>query len=69
MVIFYLVFHPYTYEGYINIDEVNDLVEKKSIEQQIDEFGQTPKQLFKHPHPRRNANISIIRSLSEESLL
>ncbi|CAG9322235.1 NSMAF_3 [Blepharisma stoltei] len=63
------VFHPYTYEGNINIDEVSDLVERKSIEQQISEFGQTPKQLFTNPHPQRNSNTNIIHTFSEDTLL
>ena len=32
---------------------VKDINERAALEQQIMEFGQTPKQLFTHPHPRR----------------
>jgi hypothetical protein len=47
------VFHPYTYEGNVNIEAIADPVERRAIELQINEFGQTPKQLFKIPHPPR----------------
>ena len=30
---------------------------KAAIELQIKEFGQTPKQLFREPHPKRRANL------------
>lgn len=33
--------------------QVDDAMELKAIETQINEFGQTPKQLFAHPHPPR----------------
>jgi hypothetical protein len=34
--------------------QVTDPVELKALETQINEFGQTPKQLFLHPHPPRS---------------
>ncbi|ETO07487.1 BEACH domain-containing protein [Reticulomyxa filosa] len=53
------LFHPYTYEGNVDIDAVHDPVEKKSILAQIDSFGQTPAQLFFKPHPKRYSVDSI----------
>ncbi|KAI9209022.1 uncharacterized protein BJ171DRAFT_437728 [Polychytrium aggregatum] len=47
------VFYYLTYEGAINIDLVKDPIERKSIEDQINNFGQTPSQLLKKPHPPR----------------
>ena len=35
------------------MDSITDPVKKAAIEVQINEFGQTPKQLFKIPHPKR----------------
>lgn len=42
-----------TYPGAINLDSIQDPIEKKSIETQILNFGQCPNQLFTAPHPKR----------------
>eukprot|EP01133_Synstelium_polycarpum_P015508 gene15508-18419_t len=47
------VFYYLTYEGAVNIDAITDVVEKAATIAQINNFGQTPKQLFDKPHPRR----------------
>jgi len=47
------VFYYLTYEGAVDLDQIEDDHRRRSIEQQIHEFGQTPKQLFKRPHPAR----------------
>jgi hypothetical protein len=47
------VFYYLTYEGAVDIDAVDDPDEKSSILAQINEFGQTPTQLFRTAHPRR----------------
>mmetsp|Transcript_39870 Transcript_39870/g.62181 ORF Transcript_39870/g.62181 Transcript_39870/m.62181 type:complete len:338 (-) Transcript_39870:688-1701(-) len=47
------VFHPMTYEGAVNWDEVVDDLERIALEEQIQEFGQCPRQLFDGPHPPR----------------
>lgn len=76
------VFHPLTYEGAVNIDEIADPMEnilfphnlklicpclsvesltfflvlcclRMAILMQINEFGQTPHQIFTSPHPQR----------------
>lgn len=54
------VFHPYTYEGAINIEEITDEVLKTSLLSQIREFGQTPSQLFSTPHVKKS--ILVIKS-------
>ena len=38
----------------VNIDKIDDKVQKLALKTQINEFGQCPKQLFKIPHPSRN---------------
>ena len=50
------VFYPLTYEGNIELDKIFDPIEKKAIEIQVNEYGQTPRQLFKSPHPKRFSN-------------
>ncbi|KAJ2816233.1 hypothetical protein GGI24_005781, partial [Coemansia furcata] len=45
------VFYYLTYEGAVNLDAIQDPVERASVESQIHYFGQTPTQLFTVPHP------------------
>ncbi|XP_075172147.1 protein FAN [Anomaloglossus baeobatrachus] len=47
------VFHPVTYEGEIDLKSIEDPDHKIAMLTQILEFGQTPKQLFTKPHPKR----------------
>jgi len=47
------VFYYLTYEDRIDIDSITDEVDKMSIIAQINNFGQTPHQIFKKPHPQR----------------
>src|SRR3990167_7450258 len=47
------IFFYTTYEGSIELDAIEDPVERSSIESQIINFGQTPSQLFTKPHPSR----------------
>eukprot|EP01112_Ceratiomyxa_fruticulosa_P018129 TRINITY_DN5758_c0_g1_i1.p1 TRINITY_DN5758_c0_g1~~TRINITY_DN5758_c0_g1_i1.p1 ORF type:complete len:946 (+),score=197.65 TRINITY_DN5758_c0_g1_i1:1578-4415(+) len=47
------VFYHLTYEGAVDIENISDPVERESFEAQINEFGQTPRQLFDKPHPKR----------------
>lgn len=47
------VFYFLTYEGAIKIDSIKDPIERQSIEDQINNFGQTPSQLLLTPHPAR----------------
>ena len=53
------VFYPLTYENAINLDEINDVNERNGILDQISEYGQTPKQLFKKPHPEKKKTKKI----------
>ncbi len=47
------VYYYLTYEGAVNLDEINDPEMRLAAEAQIRNFGQTPRQLFKKPHPSR----------------
>eukprot|EP00042_Codosiga_hollandica_P047251 m.509842 g.509842 ORF g.509842 m.509842 type:complete len:3508 (+) comp57411_c0_seq1:30-10553(+) len=47
------VFHHLTYEGAVDIDAISDPVQRAATISIIDNFGQTPKQLFKRPHPQK----------------
>ena len=47
------VFYHLSYEGAVNIDNIQDSVERVSTINIIHNFGQTPSQLFKEPHPPR----------------
>ena len=47
------LFYYLTYEGAVDLDAIDDPVQKLSFEVQIREFGQCPKQLFTQPHPVR----------------
>ncbi|KIW04511.1 hypothetical protein, variant [Verruconis gallopava] len=48
------LFHPYSYAGARNLDEVEDADTRKSMANIIHSFGQTPTQLFTKPHPSRD---------------
>jgi hypothetical protein len=63
------VFYYLTYEGSVDIDAIEDPVQRAAIENQIANFGQTPSQLLFHPHPKRAPlaaleRVPIFRSLS-----
>ncbi|KAJ3438800.1 beige/beach-related [Anaeramoeba flamelloides] len=53
------VFYYLTYENAVDIDQIEDPMERKSIEDQIENFGQTPTQLFLKPHPKRLSKNEI----------
>ena len=42
-----------TYDGVVDIDAIHDPVLKASTISQINNFGQTPSQLFQRPHPKK----------------
>uniref|UniRef100_A0A6I8PRN1 Neurobeachin-like protein 2 n=1 Tax=Ornithorhynchus anatinus TaxID=9258 RepID=A0A6I8PRN1_ORNAN len=47
------VFYYCTYEGAVDLDAVADETERKALEGIISNFGQTPCQLLREPHPTR----------------
>ncbi|RZF42157.1 hypothetical protein LSTR_LSTR004306 [Laodelphax striatellus] len=60
------LFYYLCYEGAVDLDSVTDFNEKHSLEVQIMEFGQIPKQIFDKPHPQRNAKSSIPKPLAQK---
>ncbi len=45
------VFHHLTYEGAVDLDSLATPMQRNATISIINNFGQTPKQLFKRPHP------------------
>ena len=45
---------PLTYAGEVDVDAITDPLYKSAVISQINNFGQTPTQLFTKPHPKRN---------------
>lgn len=52
------LFYYLTYEGAVDLEQIEDPTEKRAVQVQIYEFGQTPKQLFTKAHPTRNSPLS-----------
>jgi hypothetical protein len=48
----------------VDIDSIKDNIDKKATISQISNFGQTPRQLFKKPHPKRIINDDLMNSLT-----
>lgn len=63
------VFHPLTYEGSVDFEKMKDPIQRLAFEVQITEFGQTPRQLFRKPHPQKYSKV-IPKTLcaTEESI-
>ncbi|GJP52593.1 hypothetical protein CLOM_g11699, partial [Closterium sp. NIES-68] len=57
------VFYYLTYEGSVDLDAITNPFERASVEDQIANFGQTPLQLFRKPHPRRGPPVPVLRPL------
>lgn len=57
------LFHPLTYEGTVDLEKIKDPFERFATEQQINEFGQTPRQLFRYDHPQKFSTKPIVKSL------
>jgi hypothetical protein len=53
------VFHHLSYEGAVDIDAIKDPIDRAATIDQINNFGQTPRQLFTKPHPKRKARKTI----------
>ncbi|KNC49528.1 WD repeat and FYVE domain-containing protein 3 [Thecamonas trahens ATCC 50062] len=50
------VFYPLTYEGAVDIDAIDDEIQRVATITQISNYGQTPTQLFSKPHPARSSS-------------
>lgn len=46
-------FYYLTYEGEVDLESIEDPLEREATESQIRYFGQTPSQLLRTPHPQR----------------
>ncbi|KAL5705340.1 hypothetical protein ACHQM5_023655 [Ranunculus cassubicifolius] len=57
------IFYYLTYEGAVDLDIMEDELQRHAIEDQIANFGQTPIQIFRKKHPRRGPPIPIIHPL------
>ncbi|XP_017281990.1 neurobeachin-like protein 2 isoform X2 [Kryptolebias marmoratus] len=58
------VFYYCTYEGAVDLDAIANENERKALEGIISNFGQTPCQLLKEPHPPRMTAQNVSRRLS-----
>nr|XP_013812182.1 PREDICTED: neurobeachin-like protein 2 [Apteryx mantelli mantelli] len=58
------VFYYCTYEGAVDLDAIADETQRKALEGIISNFGQTPCQLLKEPHPARLSAESASRRLA-----
>ncbi|XP_010671613.1 BEACH domain-containing protein B isoform X2 [Beta vulgaris subsp. vulgaris] len=57
------IFYYLTYEGAVDLDNMEDELQRSAIEDQIANFGQTPIQIFRKKHPRRGPPIPIAQPL------
>jgi hypothetical protein len=55
------LYYYLTYEGSVDLELISDPRQRSALEMQIQEFGQTPKQLFVGPHPARSDSVAPIR--------
>ena len=60
------VFHPATYYGF-DLNSISDPVQRKARATMIKTYGQTPKQLFKTPHPMVHKTLTSPRKPSPDS--
>lgn len=51
------VFYYLTYEGAVDIGAVADPVQLEALKTQLANYGQTPSQLFRRPHPQRLTGV------------
>lgn len=60
------MYHPYSYEGFINMAAVQDPDQRAAYEVHIREFGQTPRKIFNKLHPRKGMKFLPEISLAEK---
>ncbi|XP_056618979.1 LOW QUALITY PROTEIN: neurobeachin-like protein 2 [Triplophysa dalaica] len=63
------VFYYCTYEGAVDLDAIANETERKALEGIISNFGQTPCQLLKEPHPTRMSAENAFRRQSRLDML
>ncbi|KAL1821830.1 hypothetical protein ACET3Z_016699 [Daucus carota] len=57
------IFYYLTYEGAVDLDTMEDELQRSAVEDQIANFGQTPIQIFRRKHPRRGPPVPIAHPL------
>ncbi|XP_047328635.1 BEACH domain-containing protein B isoform X2 [Impatiens glandulifera] len=57
------IFYYVTYEGAVDLEAMEDELQRSALEDQIANFGQTPIQIFRKKHPRRGPPIPIAHPL------
>ncbi|XP_052201034.1 BEACH domain-containing protein B isoform X2 [Diospyros lotus] len=57
------IFYYLTYEGSVDLETMEDELQRSALEDQIANFGQTPIQIFRKKHPRRGPPIPIAHPL------
>lgn len=57
------LFHPKSYEHNIHLDSIIEPFQKRALKDQINEFGQTPKQIFYVQHPPRKSKAMISKEI------
>jgi hypothetical protein len=62
------VFYYLTYEGAVDLDAISDPTVKEATIAQINNFGQTPTQLFKKPHPKRHLLPTVTNIFTSDFL-
>uniref|UniRef100_A0A8C2MGC8 Neurobeachin like 1 n=1 Tax=Cricetulus griseus TaxID=10029 RepID=A0A8C2MGC8_CRIGR len=62
------VFYYCSYEGAVDLDALTDEKERKALEGMINNFGQTPCQLLKEPHPPRLSAEEVIQKQTKTEI-
>ncbi|XP_058454329.1 neurobeachin-like protein 1 isoform X1 [Malaya genurostris] len=57
------VFYYCSYEGAVDLDKITNPIEREAVEGMINNFGQTPSQLLREPHPRRLSQDDLTMKL------
>lgn len=61
------VFMHFTYEGTVDLDQIDDPVMRNAMLAQIEYFGQTPSRIFSSPHPPRKVPTLVSPSMGAGS--
>ncbi|XP_068176800.1 lipopolysaccharide-responsive and beige-like anchor protein isoform X3 [Antennarius striatus] len=62
------VFYYLTYEGAVNLSNINDPLLREAVESQIRSFGQTPCQLLIEPHAPRSSAMQVTPMMFTEQM-
>lgn len=57
------VFYYCSYEGAVDLDKISNQMEREAVEGMINNFGQTPSQLLREPHPKRITQDEVLAKL------